>query len=102
MPKEITERYYVERNEQDYEINLPSAQMAQDALSMGKQRTSQFLVTEAAGRNTGIAGGSIGDVVNENELLGNIVGNLPLVKIRYDDNYSEEVPKIFYLLTTFF
>lgn len=49
-----------------------------------------------------MTGVSIGDVVNENELLGNIVGNLPLVRIRYDENYSEEIPKIFYLLTTFF
>jgi hypothetical protein len=35
-------------------------------------------------------------------LLGNIVGNFPLVRIKYNEEYSEEIPKIFYLLTTFF
>ena len=32
------------------------------------------------------------EIANENEILGNLIGNLPLIRVRHRENYYEEVP----------
>jgi hypothetical protein len=57
---------------------------------------------EPTGRFTTNKPSNSKDIANENEILGNLLTNLPLIKIRYEGNYYEEVPRIFFVLVTYF
>ena len=60
------------------------------------------MVVDPVGRISALKAVNQTTVANENELLGNLIGNFPTIKIHYRANYYEEIPKIFFLLTTYF
>ena len=83
LPKAITEQYYEERNRQGYEIPLNQGHLT---------------TTAALKQPTVLTDGE----VNKFELIGMPLNSFPTVQINYSETYSEVIPKVIFLLTTFF
>lgn len=103
LPKQVTERYYEERNSTGYEIPLDQAHLSRVTKALGAQHMSQMVLGQVDKPNTQQPHQSTeGQDVNRFELLGRPLQSLTLVRINYADGYKEDVPKALFLLTTFF
>lgn len=90
LPKEVTEIYYQERNNLNYNINVAAKQdkPVQQAQAGHFTQAQQDYRYSQRGKT--------------NELLGQHLDQFNTVSIRYNENYDEEIPMIVYMLTYFF
>lgn len=89
LPKAVTEQYYEERNKQGYEIPLNQGHLVR-ASAMVPEKPVAALALQLEGDS------------NKFELIGMPLHSFPTVQINYAKGYKEVIPKIFFLLTTFF
>ena len=94
LPKQITEKYYQERNKQGYEIPLNQGHLTRASKLVGPGHVSQMVEPKPAAIQD--------EESNKFELLGRTLNTFPTLEIKYSDEHSEILPKIFFLLTTFF
>lgn len=57
---------------------------------------------EPSGRFTTNKPTNAKETANESEILGNLLTNFPLIKIKYEGGYYEEIPIIVFVLVTYF
>jgi len=95
LPKEITEKYYEERNREGYEIPLAKSHLSRNTQSISAQRASQLLfTTPQTDSTTGQA---------NNELFSNSIAGMQTIRLNHaDTKYIEEIPLVIFMLTTFF
>jgi len=102
LPKTITEKYYDERTRSRYEIPLDSAHITRPVTTTGHLSSMMIQGAPQAGATKDTVN-ACDEQASKYELLGRPLNALLRVTVQYENSeYREEIPKIVFILTTFF